>query len=1436
SWTHPSYGRYNVTVKINWTNDENVANNILKQEYVVCPPDFVNDTVESGPGYFVNDKEWKITTGNGGKVWAAGADFYSSSGYARSSLYSQIFTVTGYSYFVFVHQYSFEEDYMMARVEITTDGQNWTTLFPKGGYPHPFNYYNGSTTGYVEANFSLIDYVGKTVQIRMNLYTYYETLYESPSSDTWRLDNFRVIPAPEKDLVIYYMQVPSVAPTGSNVNISIISRNMGTQTQSVTYYLYLKDQTNTTVHTVQTTAAVAAGEWFNYTFQLNYGTAGNYSVEVYIDVPGGDAVPSDNTMRKPLWLKTVLAKILLVDDDENNRYETYYETALRANAFLFDKHNISSNENPQLQQLEWYNIIVWFTGWSYINTITEKDQENLSLFKNGSSITTRRALLLTGQDIGYELTDNGLESNYFYSSVLMAQYINDMYTPVAGEDIYVSNVITSTILSIGTSPLVNIYGDPHDLYPDMISPLGTANGMASYGTSPTDIAGISYMETSWRHIYLGFSFETIQNDTLREQWMYDMITWLGAGITGLQANRDLALSNISSPPTGDTLHQVQFNTTIKNTGSGTITAGSYTVDVTIYNSTGAAVYTNSKTSSVVNFGTGQTKNESWTWQPTAGGLYTISASVTITGDEIPENNNRSTFITIIYMVEKDLAIKSVVITNTDTIYAGDQVSINVTVGNDGNVTQDGTVYLNITTTTDTTPLISATPLAVNALGPGENITLAFNISTLSLNAGTYRIRAYVALNGDERPSNNYLNTSLTMIARPNPLSGSLTPQADQLVNPGASVEFNLSFSTTSTALSDIPVELNISGYSTFICEVRLNGTEPITPTSTIYVPLGGSAFVIITLTAPSSAQANTVVNLSVKAAWSELNRSYTFNQTRKVTVNAIYDFSVDKTEIALSGYTSETVQFDFNITNLANGIADTFDITLNTPPGYMNPQIETAVVVASGDNRMITGSFQIPATASSSDQITVNIVSRNNTTNGKTIVIRLTPIIARLEIDQNIPPVTAVAGETFSVMFNITSYAPVTQQYNLTTTMLSSFNYAFSTGNTVTIPGRGGKVTVYLNGSVPLDHMTTSETFRISVNGGGFSNVNSNEVTMTILPPAIYNVSLNSSVNSKTIDNAAITSTDFQITVKNTGNRPDGISFQLTGLPQGWSATPVNTISDMPSGGEQTISITITWPSDAPNNAYTLNLVATSQSDNSKTASLTLTITLQRNLVTPTSEIIILNITPSSDKPKVNSPVQFNIEVKNNGTAAASGVVIRLLVNGVEVGNQTITTIAAGETKTASIGYTFTTKGSASVSVRVNDSTTDAKTLSLTVEDDAGTGGGGGIGTGLIVGIIVGILALLGIVGGVIYFVFVRKPKQPEATAVSEAEYPEEPLPEEGAPEEGQSETPQEGAPAEEGETPPAGEEVPPEEQPQEPQEQATTEEAPPAEEEPPKE
>jgi len=116
-------------------------------------------------------------------------------------------------------------------------------------------------------------------------------------------------------------------------------------------------------------------------------------------------------------------KILLIDDDGGDFYETYYVQTLQTLGFAFDIQTVPLNsDGPDISKLNQYKLVIWFTGREFTNTLTSVDQLNLQTYLNNAG-----RLFITGQDIGYDIvTVQGLGGpGSFYQNYLHALYVTD---------------------------------------------------------------------------------------------------------------------------------------------------------------------------------------------------------------------------------------------------------------------------------------------------------------------------------------------------------------------------------------------------------------------------------------------------------------------------------------------------------------------------------------------------------------------------------------------------------------------------------------------------------------------------------------------------------------------------------------------------------------------------------------------------------------------------------------------------------------------------------------------------------------------------------------------------------------------------------------------------------------------------------------------------
>ena len=259
------------------------------------------------------------------------------------------------------------------------------------------------------------------------------------------------------------------------------------------------------------------------------------------DTPGNDEI---------LYTTYAGAPILLVDDDLVDGYETYYRDALSANGYSFDNWEIAIQGSPPLSTLQSYSVVVWFTGNDYSTTLTDIDQANLQAYLDGGG-----NLFISGQDIGYDLTENGFVANTFFTDYLHANYVQD--------NVNLHDLIGVSGDPIGDGLYLTVSGEGganNQNWPSEIDPLSPAVTVFRYrllfappsATSPEAIPerekaepkqsqklGIQSISSSgsgairactekYKVVYFAFGFEAINSATDRNTVMDRVVGWLSS--------------------------------------------------------------------------------------------------------------------------------------------------------------------------------------------------------------------------------------------------------------------------------------------------------------------------------------------------------------------------------------------------------------------------------------------------------------------------------------------------------------------------------------------------------------------------------------------------------------------------------------------------------------------------------------------------------------------------------------------------------------------------------------------------------------------------------------------------------------------------------------------------------------------------------------------
>jgi len=244
---------------------------------------------------------------------------------------------------------------------------------------------------------------------------------------------------------------------------NIISVAASDQADNLTYFsnygLTSVDVAAPGANILSTIPSFTTGVTYSGTYRLVYLAFGFEGIN--------GAVTRNDLMQKVMQFEGITQgdKILLIDDDGGDFYETYYAQALQTLGFAFDIQTVPLNsDGPDISKLNQYKLIIWFTGRQFGNTLTSVDQLNLQTYLNNAG-----RLFITGQDIGYDIvTVQGLGGQgSFYQNYLHALYVTDdalgnVYT---GQNTF-SNL--SVDISLGAGD-----GAQYTRFVDAITPLGS---------------------------------------------------------------------------------------------------------------------------------------------------------------------------------------------------------------------------------------------------------------------------------------------------------------------------------------------------------------------------------------------------------------------------------------------------------------------------------------------------------------------------------------------------------------------------------------------------------------------------------------------------------------------------------------------------------------------------------------------------------------------------------------------------------------------------------------------------------------------------------------------------------------------------------------------------------------------------------------------------
>ncbi len=260
----------------------------------------------------------------------------------------------------------------------------------------------------------------------------------------------------------------------------------------------------------------------NITLRVQPGSPGD--LDVALSLTARTAIPSAVTR----YFTTIYnPDLLLVDDDGLLGYETYYEDALENSTVSHGRWQRAYGPLDGIN-LTTINALVWWTGLSF-PTLDESDRALLADYLDGGG-----DLLLTGQDIGYDLCDSSYAyfdslsgSVEFYETYLAARYESDLTSATSLQGTATDPISGNLTISIaGTGGAKNQY------FPSIISPISPP-AQTAFSYEPEKAGAVYYESGASRVTYFAFGFEAIASAAHRATILGNILGWFGlsSGIT-----------------------------------------------------------------------------------------------------------------------------------------------------------------------------------------------------------------------------------------------------------------------------------------------------------------------------------------------------------------------------------------------------------------------------------------------------------------------------------------------------------------------------------------------------------------------------------------------------------------------------------------------------------------------------------------------------------------------------------------------------------------------------------------------------------------------------------------------------------------------------------------------------------------------------------------
>ena len=224
------------------------------------------------------------------------------------------------------------------------------------------------------------------------------------------------------------------------------------------------------------------------------------------------AQPNNYTRTDSFYLMIGRPDIIFIDNDGGESVgdvENYFYTAIDdIGGLLYD---VATDSSIEMNYLDEYSVVVWFTGELRSNTVSTSAQTLLGNYLDGGG-----NLFITGQDVGYEIGSTTFFSDYLHS-VFVSDNANYHYVlGVDGDPI--GNGLAFIISGGGGA---NNQGSP-----DVVSKMADSDTIFTYAGVIGPCA-VRYSSGIFKSVYFSYGFEAIGSASNREEVLRRILQWFG---------------------------------------------------------------------------------------------------------------------------------------------------------------------------------------------------------------------------------------------------------------------------------------------------------------------------------------------------------------------------------------------------------------------------------------------------------------------------------------------------------------------------------------------------------------------------------------------------------------------------------------------------------------------------------------------------------------------------------------------------------------------------------------------------------------------------------------------------------------------------------------------------------------------------------------------